>query len=63
MLRHLVHLLSLIVLAATGVGGLYNTSAEWPAAATPLQHLVSAGELAYGVLGVAAAVGLMRRRR
>jgi len=43
--------------------GLYNTAEEWPDAATLLQHVVSAGELVYGVSGLVAAYGLIRDRR
>lgn len=54
---------ALLMLAGTGIAGVYNVTAELPHARTPLQTATSAGVGAYGVLGLAAAVGLLMRRR
>ena len=55
--------LALLLVAGTGIAGVYNVIAELPDARTPLQTATSVGVGAYGVLGLAAAVGLLLRRR
>ncbi|HVF40699.1 MAG TPA: hypothetical protein VM939_12435 [Gemmatimonadaceae bacterium] len=52
-----------LLLGGVGLAGLYNTYQEWPDAATALQHVVSAGELIYGLTGVAGASGVVRNKR
>jgi hypothetical protein len=56
-------LLALLALLVTGALGVYNAFQEWPNAETALQKSVSAGELVYGLTGLVAAFGLLRRRR
>jgi hypothetical protein len=64
-MRHLwkvAWVLALLALLVTGALGVYNAFQEWPNAETALQKSVSVGELAYGVTGLVAAFGLLRRR-
>jgi hypothetical protein len=64
-MRHLwkvAWLLALLALLVTGALGVYNAFQEWPNAETALQKSVSVGELVYGVNGLVAAFGLVRRR-
>ena len=55
--------LSLGVLLLTGCVGIYNGLNEWGEGRTVPQHAVTVGVLLYGILGVATAFGLFRRRR
>jgi hypothetical protein len=55
--------LSLLLLLFTGVVGIYNGFTEWGEGRTPMQQSVTAGVLLYGILGLASAYGLFRRRR
>ena len=55
--------LSLALLLFTGVVGIYNGINERSTGATSLQKSVTAGVFLYGVLGLASAYGLIRRRR
>jgi hypothetical protein len=55
--------LALLVLSSTGVLGLYNGVTEWGNWETRLQMSVSVGVILYGVLGIVAATGLVRRTR
>ena len=61
--RKVAWVLSLALLAFTGVVGIYNGISEWAGAATPLQRSVEIGVLLYGVFGLASLYGLLRRRR
>ena len=61
--RKLAWLLASTVLLATGVLGLWNGATEWADARTALQQSVTGGVFLYGVLGVAAVIGLAFRRR
>ena len=54
--------LALIVLLVTGALGLSNGVRQLPYTATFGQMTVAVGVLLYGILGIAAAVGLLRRR-
>jgi hypothetical protein len=56
-------ILSLAVLGCTGVLGIYNGVTEWRGASTPFQQSITAGVFLYGVLGLAAFAGLLRRER
>jgi len=60
--RKIAFALSLLVLIVTGVLGIYNGSNEWRGASTGWQQSVTAGEFVYGVLGLATAYGMIRRR-
>jgi hypothetical protein len=55
-------ILSLCVLAFTGVMGLYNGTTEWSGAQTVQQTSVEVGVFFYGLLGMAGFVGLLRRK-
>jgi peptidoglycan/LPS O-acetylase OafA/YrhL len=61
--RRIAWVLSLAVLAVTGVLGIYNGLTEWRDGRTPMQHSVTVGVLLYGILGLITALGLFRRRR
>lgn len=61
--RKIGWLISILLLAITGVLGVQNGIADWPDATTPLQKSVTGGVFLYGVLGLASAVGLALRRR
>ena len=61
--RRIAWVLSILVLALTGVIGVNNGIREWSDAVTPLQRSVTGGVFLYGVLGLAGAVGLGLRRR
>lgn len=60
--RKIAFALSLLVLIVTGVLGIYNASNEWRGGSTAWQRSVTAGEVLYGVLGLATAYGMIRRR-
>jgi hypothetical protein len=55
--------LSLALLLLTGFLGVYNGVTEWDPTNSPIQKSVTAGVFLYGVLGLATAYGLFRRRR
>ena len=55
--------LSLALLLISGVMGIYNGITERSTGVTNLQKSVTAGVFLYGVLGLVAAYGLVRRRR
>jgi hypothetical protein len=55
--------LSILLLVITGVLGVQNGIADWPDAQTAMQRSVAGGSVLYGILGLAAAVGLALRRR
>jgi hypothetical protein len=61
MARKAAWILSILVLANTGLLGLYNGVSELADAQTPLQRSVTIGVLLYGVLGLAALVALIVR--
>jgi hypothetical protein len=63
MLRRLAWWLSLAVLVATGILGLYNGVSEWRLAHGALQQSVTLGVIVYGVFGAVAAVALVRGSR
>lgn len=60
--RRIARILALLVLAATGVLGIQNGVREWTNPYTPFQRAVYAGVVLYGVLGLAAVYGVIRRR-
>ena len=60
--RKIAWVLSLALLVFTGVVGIYNGVTEWDPSRTPVQKTVTAGVFLYGVIGLAAAYGLFRRR-
>lgn len=57
----ILRVLALVVLAGTGGLGVYSFIAERSVAETPLQLSVTYGVLAYGVLGLVSAAGLLGR--
>ncbi|HEY0527729.1 MAG TPA: hypothetical protein VGD02_02785 [Gemmatimonadaceae bacterium] len=59
--KRVAWILSLAVLAFTGILGIYNGVTEWRDVRTVFQQSVTAGVFVYGVLGLAAFVGLLRR--
>ena len=61
--RKIAWILSLAVLAITGVVGVYNGTREWGEGRTAFQHSVTVGVLVYGISGLIALYGLWRRRR
>lgn len=61
--RKIAWVLSLALLLFTGVDGLYNGTTGWNVNLAPFQKSVTGGVLLYGVVGLAAAFGLFRRRR
>ena len=63
MTRKIAYILSLAVLLFSGVVGVYNGITEWGDAATPLQKSVTIGVFLYGVSGLLAVFGLLRRNR
>jgi hypothetical protein len=54
--------LAVLVLIGTGMLGVRNGVAEWSGAGTGWQKSVTGGVLLYGVLGLGAGIGLLRRR-
>jgi hypothetical protein len=60
--RAVVWILTALCLMATGAGGLFNLASEWGDATTVAQYGVRAGQLVYGIGGVAAGVGLLADR-
>lgn len=56
-----VRVVALLVLAGTGVLGIYNGVTERHLAQTGLQAAVTYGVLAYGVLGLISALGVILR--
>ena len=63
MMRTIAWLLAILALLATGVLGVYNGLTEWGGAGTGWQRAVTGGVIVYGILGLAAGIGLARRRR
>lgn len=63
MLRTIAWVLAILALLATGALGIYNGLTEWGDAQTGWQRAVTGGVVVYGVLGLAAGIGLARRRR
>jgi uncharacterized membrane protein (DUF485 family) len=55
--------ISLALLAFTGVVGIYDGFSEWRGGPTPLERSVTVGILLYGLFGLASAYGLFRRKR
>jgi hypothetical protein len=60
--RTIAWVLAILVLLCTGVLGVRNGVTEWSGAHTGWQKSVTGGVLLYGVLGLAAGIGLLRRR-
>ena len=60
--RKVAWILSLALLAFTGVVGIYNGLNEWAGGPTRLQRSVTIGVFLYGVFGLISAYGLFRRR-
>jgi hypothetical protein len=63
MVRKIAWVLSLALLLFTGVDGLYNGTTEWKAGLSSFQKSVTGGVFLYGLVGLVAAFGLLRRRR
>ena len=63
MLRKIALVFSLLVLLASSALGLYNGIVERAESESGLQLSIAYGVLAYGVLGLLAAIGLMTRKR
>jgi hypothetical protein len=63
MMRTIAWVLAILALLATGVLGVYNGLTEWADAATGWQRAVTGGVIVYGVLGLAAGIGLALRKR
>jgi hypothetical protein len=61
--RKIAWVLSLALLIISGVLGVRNGVTEWNSGTTPAQKSVPIGVFLYGVLGLATAYGLFRRRR
>jgi membrane associated rhomboid family serine protease len=61
--RRIARIVAILVLALTGALGLYNGVGEWANPYTPFQRTVYIGVVVYGVLGLAAVYGVVRRRR
>ena len=61
--RKIAWILSLAVLAITGVLGVYNGTREWGEGETAFQQSVTVGVLAYGIFALIAIYGLLRRQR
>jgi hypothetical protein len=61
--RKAAWILSVLVLLNTGALGVYNGITELSQATTPLQKSVTTGVLIYGILGLAAAIAFIARRR
>ena len=61
-MRKFAWIVSIVLLLVTGAAGLLNAANEFRNALSPLQFSVALGGLLYGILGVTAALGLMRRR-
>lgn len=55
--------LAFAALLITGVLGIYNGPTEWGSGLTLFQKSVTGGVFLYGVVGLVAAFGLLRRRR
>ena len=60
--RTIAWVLAILVLVGTGVLGVRNGVTEWSGADTGWRKSVTGGVLLYGVLGLAAGIGLLRRR-
>jgi hypothetical protein len=60
--QKVARVLSLALLAFTGVVGVFNGITEWGEGRSLMQHSVTAGVLLYGILGLITAFGLFRRR-
>jgi hypothetical protein len=61
MWRSVARAVALALLVFTGGAGAYNGVNEWPDVTNGLQAVVTVGVFAYGVLGLAAAVAVLRR--
>ena len=61
--RKIAWILSLAVLAITGILGLYNGITEWGEGGTAFQRSVTVGVLVYGIFGLITTYGLLRRQR
>ena len=63
MRRKIAWYVSLVVLAITGVLGVYNGITEWGDGDTAFQQSVTVGVLIYGIFGLITTYGLLRRQR
>lgn len=61
--RKIAWILSLALLAFTGVVGIHNGLTQWGEGRTIMQQSVTAGVLLYGILGIISAFGLLGRQR
>jgi multisubunit Na+/H+ antiporter MnhF subunit len=61
--RKIARIVAILTLAATGALGINNGILEWTNPYTPFQRAVYAGVVLYGVLGLIAVYGVIRRRR
>ena len=63
MIQRFARWMIVVLLALTGALGLYDGIHEWHAARSPLQRTVTICILLYGLFGILAAVGMIRRSR
>ncbi len=63
MIQRFARWLVVVLLGVTGALGLYNGIDEWDVARSPLQRTVTVCVFLYGLFGVLAAAGLIRRAR
>lgn len=61
--RSIARAVAILMLAGTGVMGIYNGVDEWTNPYTPFQRAVWCGVVLYGVLGLLGVYGVIRRRR
>jgi hypothetical protein len=60
--RSVARIVAMLLLAATGVVGIYNSFDEWANPYSPFQRAVYVGVVLYGVLGLVGLYGVMRQR-
>jgi hypothetical protein len=60
--RSIARIVAILLLAATGVLGIYNGFDEWANPYSPFQRTVYVGVVSYGVLGLIGTYGVIRRR-
>jgi hypothetical protein len=60
--RSIARIVAVLFLGITGLVGIYNAFDEWANPYSPFQRIVYAGVVVYGVLGLLAAYGVIRRR-
>jgi hypothetical protein len=60
--RSVARIVAILLLAVTGVIGIYNGFDEWANPYSPFQRAVYVGVVSYGVLGLVGTYGVIRRR-